>query len=60
METKDYTTMSNNEIKLHIQKLENEFEAKKIQIKSLCDELLEIENEYHKAENELSIRKTVY
>jgi predicted nucleic acid-binding Zn-ribbon protein len=60
MEKKDYTIMSNNDIKLHIQRLENEFETKKAQIKELCDELVEIENEYHKAENELNIRKTVY
>jgi hypothetical protein len=60
MEKKDYTTMPNNEIKLHIQKLESEFEVKKAQIKTLCNELVEIENEFHKAQNELNIRKTVY
>ena len=60
MEKKDYTTMSNNDIKLHMQSLENEFESKKAQIKQLCDELVEMENEYHRAENELNIRKTVY
>jgi hypothetical protein len=60
MEKKDCTEMSNNDIKLYLSSLENLFIAKKKQIKELCDELVEIEQEYQHALNELNIRKTVY
>lgn len=60
MEKKDCTEMSNNDIKLYLISLENEFEAKKKHIKQLCDELVELEQEYQQATNELNIRKTVY
>ena len=43
-----------------LKSLENEFEAKKKHIKQLCDELVELEQEYQQATNELNIRKTVY
>lgn len=56
----NYSEMSNNELKLTIESLENEFTVKKQSIKTLCDELVELENEYKKATSELNIRKTVY
>lgn len=60
METKDCKEMSNNEIKLYIYSLENLFEMKKMEIKKMCDDLVEIEEEYKKCQNELNIRKTIY
>lgn len=60
MEIKDCKEMSNNEIKLYISSLENLFEMKKSEIKKMCDDLVEIEEEYKKCQNELNIRKTIY
>lgn len=60
MEKKNTKNMSNTEIKVYLLQLENEFEAKKNNIKKICEELIELEHEYNSAKNELNIRKTIY
>lgn len=60
MEKKNTKNMSNAEIKVYLLQLENEFEAKKNNIKKICEELIELEHEYNSAQNELNIRKTIY
>lgn len=60
MEKKNTKNMSNTEIKVYLLQLENEFEAKKNNIKKICEELIELEHEYNSAQNELNIRKTIY
>jgi hypothetical protein len=56
----NYKEMSNSEIKLHIESLKNEFEAKKIKLRKVCEEMNEIEKKYLEANNELNIRKNIY
>jgi hypothetical protein len=60
METKDYSSLSNSELKLHIESLTNLFESKKNKIIKLCEELEDIEKEYLKATNEVKIRRDIY
>lgn len=60
MEKKNTKNMSNTEIKVYLLQLENAFEAKKNNIKKICEELIELEHEYNSAQNELNIRKTIY
>jgi len=60
MEIKNCAELSNSEIKEYIMSLENEFEAKKAKIKTLCSELEEIERAYESAQNEINLRKTVF
>ena len=60
MEKENTKNMSNTEIKVYLLQLENEFEAKKNNIKKICEELIELEHEYNSAQNELNIRKTIY
>ena len=55
-----YNEMSNSEIRMRIETLKNEFEAKKIKLRELCEEMGEIEKEYLEANNELSVRKNIY
>lgn len=56
----NYNEMSNSEIRLRIETLKNEFEAKKIKLRELCEEMDKIEKEYLDANNELSVRKNIY
>ena len=60
MEKKDYSGMSNAEIKQEMMNLENRFEAVKNEMKSLGEKLVELNSEYKKAESELQRRKTIY
>ena len=60
MEAKNCSELSNSELKLYLESLNNEFEAKKAKIKELCEELVEIENAYNDAQNEINIRRTIF
>lgn len=60
MERKKCTDLNNSEIREYVMSLENEYEAKKAKIKLMCEELIEIENAYNEAQNEIKIRKTVF
>lgn len=60
MEKKDASSMSNSEIKLYLETLNNEFEAKKAKLVELCKEIEDIQFEYTNAEIELKIRKNIY
>lgn len=60
MEKKNYNEMGNSEIKMYIDNLKNEFEAKKMRLKEICDEMNDIEKEYIKATQEMKIRRNLY
>jgi multidrug resistance efflux pump len=60
MEKKDYTGMSNAQIKQDMMRLENEFETIKLKMKEMGAQLVELNTEYKKAEAELNRRKTIY
>ena len=51
MEKKDCKNMRNSEIKLYMETLNNEYEAKKNKIVGLCKEMEELEHWYKDAEN---------
>jgi uncharacterized protein YeeX (DUF496 family) len=55
-----YKDMSNSEIKLHIEKLKNEFDKKKNDLIKLCGDMDKIEKEYLEAQHEIEIRKNLY
>lgn len=57
MEFKDVKKLSNSEIAVYKETLKNEFDVLKHKIKDLCDDIQKIDNEYQKAENELTIRQ---
>lgn len=59
-EIKDYTKMSNSEIKLHLESINMEFEAKKAKAIKLFEEMKQLQNEYAKVENEIKIRREIY
>jgi hypothetical protein len=60
MREKNYNEMSNSEIRMLIETLKNEFESKKIKLRTICEEMDEIEKEYLDANNELKVRKNLY
>ena len=60
MEKKNYTNMSNSEIKICVERLRNEFESKKIKLKEICEEMDTIEREYINATHELEMRRKIY
>jgi hypothetical protein len=60
MGKKNYSEMSNSELKLQIESLTNMFESKKNMLKKICEEMGEIEKEYLKASRELDIRKNMF
>lgn len=60
MEKVNYNEMGNSELKMYIEQLGNEFEAKKIKLKELCENMDRIEREYLKAKHELEIRRNLY
>jgi hypothetical protein len=55
-----YNELSNTEIKLRIEVLENSFESKKNELIKICEEMNNIEKEYLEAKHELEIRKNIY
>ena len=55
-----YNELSNPEIKLRIEVLENSFESKKNELIKICEEMNNIEKEYLEAKHELEIRKNIY
>ena len=60
MNNNEFQKMSNAELKLCMEKLENEYEFKKTQLINLCEDMNKIEKEYLNAKNELNIRKNLY
>lgn len=60
MVKKDVSAMSNNDIKLYMQSLKNEYEAKKTGIAEIYNELNEISREYNKAKAEREKRSGGY
>lgn len=60
MEKRDSSNLSNAELKLYIETLTNYFEAYKIKLKQICEEMGDIENEYLSAQRELEMRKNIH
>ena len=57
MEFKDCKELSNAELKLYMNTLNDEFDVLKFKIKNMCDDLTKVDEEYNKAKNELQIRQ---
>ena len=53
MKKKEYSNMSNNEIKLEMRNLENSYEALKIKALKIINEMHDLDSEYIAAKNEL-------
>ena len=60
MVSKDCKTLTNNELKLYKLSIENEYEAIKGKIAALEEQLVILDREYRKAENEEKIRRTAF
>jgi len=60
MNRTDYNNMSNMELKLCIETLQNEFEAKKAEIVKICEELEEIQRKYNDVNNEINLRQNIF
>ena len=56
MAERDFSTMSNEDIKITLKNLENEFESKKLKIKTLMEDMEKLDSDYIKGKNELSKR----
>ena len=59
MDFKNPSDLSNNDLKIYMLSLENEFEALKSKLKAAIDEIESVGREYDKCKNELSIRKKI-
>ena len=51
--------MSNAELKLEVEKLTNEFEAKKRLLVNVCEEMEAIERKFLSAKKELEMRRNI-
>lgn len=60
MDKKNCSELNNSELKLYMESLNNEFEAKKAKIKELCNELVELENAFNEAQSEMNIRRRIF
>ncbi len=60
MEKKKCSDLNNSELKEYLLSVENEFNAKKAEIKILCDELAELETIYENIQSEMKIRTTIF
>lgn len=60
MKNENYNEMSNSELKLLIESLNNEYENKKAKLKIICEEMSNIEKKYVDVTHELKIRKNIY
>lgn len=60
MDRTDYSNMSNSELKLCIETLQNEFDAKKSELIKLCEEIENIQKRYNDANREINGRKNVF
>ena len=60
MDRTDYNNMTNTELKLCIETIQNEFEAKKQEMIKLCEDMKNIQNRYNAVNAEINIRKIVF
>lgn len=60
MNRTDYNNMTNSELKICLEQTENEFEAKKNEVKRLVDELEKLKLKYNNINNELNSRKNIF
>lgn len=59
-EKKNAKDLSNTELKLYLKTLEDSFEAKKIELRAICEEMDAIEKEYLGAKHQLEIRRSIF
>ena len=60
MDRTDYNNMTNSELKLAIETLQNEFDAKKSEMLKLCKEIEDIQKKYNAINGEISLRKNMF
>ena len=60
MSKEKYNEMSNAELRITIETLENEFNNKKTQLITICGEMDEIERKYLAVKHELESRKNLF
>lgn len=60
MDRTDYNNMSNTELRICIETLQNEFDAKKNEIIKLCSELEDIQRKYNEINTEINLRKNIF
>ena len=60
MDRTDYNNMSNTELRICIETLQNEFDAKKNEIIKLCSELEDIQRKYNEINAEINLRKNIF
>jgi uncharacterized coiled-coil DUF342 family protein len=60
MDRTDYSNMTNSELKLAIETLQNEFDAKKSTMLKLCEEIEEIQKKYNAINGEINLRKNMF
>ena len=59
-EKKDAKELSNSELKIYLKTHEDSFEAKKIELRAICEEMDAIEKEYLDAKHQLEIRRNIF
>jgi len=60
MDRTDYNNMSNSELKLCIETLQNEFDSKKNELIRLCEEIENIQRKFNDANREINSRKNIF
>lgn len=60
MDRTDYNNMTNTELILALETLQNEFDAKKSAMLKLCEEIEEIQKKYNAINGEISLRKNMF
>lgn len=60
MDVNEYNNMSNSELQIVLETIENEFEAKKNSILSICDELEKLKLKYDRIIAEINSRKNAF
>lgn len=60
MDRTEYNNMTNSELKLAIETLQNEFDVKKNAMLKLCEEIEEIQKKYNAINGEINLRKNMF
>lgn len=60
MNVNEYNNMSNSELQIALETIENEFEAKKNNILNICDELEKLKLKYDRIITEINSRKNAF
>lgn len=60
MDRTDYNNMTNSELKLAMETLQNEFDIKKSEMLKLCEEIEQIQKKYNAINGEINLRKNIF